>query len=259
MEIEGERKVLQFPNGACIIHGDFRIDNLIVDAEDPFNIVAVLDWEMATLGDPSADLLPVLPRADEGRPLCGDDRGCEGAGAVVLGDHRVGAGGLGGQAGSALNLSGFQPSPRSTSMAKSIVHVIGTIGEPLIGLLAIHKDEFGIDEVTFHKNMPYSHDRICSRRFRWRPNQNELASLKFWQKGRLPAYLGSRSGHLRGGQNYTPSLSGKTVALWPSPAGCSGSTGAGPVTHRTGPQSHCDHRGGWPGRTGTREWLRHVQ
>jgi len=43
-------------SGACIIHGDFRIDNLLVDAEDPFNIVAVLDWEMATLGDPLMDL-----------------------------------------------------------------------------------------------------------------------------------------------------------------------------------------------------------
>ena len=46
-------------------------------------------------------------------------------------------------------------------MGHNIVHVIGTgtIGEPLIGLLAIHKAEFSIDEVTFHKNMPYSHDR----------------------------------------------------------------------------------------------------
>jgi len=43
-------------SGACIIHGDFRIDNLIVDAQDPFNIIAVLDWEMATLGDPLMDL-----------------------------------------------------------------------------------------------------------------------------------------------------------------------------------------------------------
>ena len=43
-------------SGACIIHGDFRIDNLIVDTADPFNIVAVLDWEMATLGDPLMDL-----------------------------------------------------------------------------------------------------------------------------------------------------------------------------------------------------------
>ena len=42
--------------GACIIHGDFRIDNLLTHADDPFNIVAVLDWEMATLGDPLMDL-----------------------------------------------------------------------------------------------------------------------------------------------------------------------------------------------------------
>ncbi len=46
-------------------------------------------------------------------------------------------------------------------MAKNIVHVIGTgtIGEPLIGLLTDHRDDLGIDEVTFYKNMPYSHDR----------------------------------------------------------------------------------------------------
>ena len=34
----------------------------------------------------------------------------------------------------------------------NIVHVVGTgtIGEPLIGLLADHREHFGIDEVTFH-------------------------------------------------------------------------------------------------------------
>lgn len=42
----------------------------------------------------------------------------------------------------------------------NIVHVVGTgtIGEPLIGLLARHRDKFGIDEVTFHKNTPLRHD-----------------------------------------------------------------------------------------------------
>jgi glyceraldehyde-3-phosphate dehydrogenase (NAD(P)) len=37
-----------------------------------------------------------------------------------------------------------------------IVHVVGTgtIGEPLIGLLADHRERFGIDEVTFHKRTP---------------------------------------------------------------------------------------------------------
>ncbi len=39
---------------AAIVHGDYRLDNAIVDEHD--RIAAVLDWEMATLGDPLADL-----------------------------------------------------------------------------------------------------------------------------------------------------------------------------------------------------------
>ena len=44
---------------------------------------------------------------------------------------------------------------------KRIVHVVGTgtIGEPLIGLLAEYRKEFGLDEVTFHKRTPLSHER----------------------------------------------------------------------------------------------------
>jgi aminoglycoside phosphotransferase (APT) family kinase protein len=38
-----------------IVHGDYRLDNVMVD-HDLRRIVAVLDWEMATLGDPLADL-----------------------------------------------------------------------------------------------------------------------------------------------------------------------------------------------------------
>lgn len=42
---------------ATVVHGDYRIDNMIVDPEQPrAPIRAVLDWEMATLGDPLADL-----------------------------------------------------------------------------------------------------------------------------------------------------------------------------------------------------------
>lgn len=40
----------------CVIHGDFRFDNLVLDAGDPLRIIGVLDWELATLGDPLMDL-----------------------------------------------------------------------------------------------------------------------------------------------------------------------------------------------------------
>jgi aminoglycoside phosphotransferase (APT) family kinase protein len=40
----------------CVIHNDFRLDNLVLDPADPTRIVGVLDWEMATLGDPLMDL-----------------------------------------------------------------------------------------------------------------------------------------------------------------------------------------------------------
>jgi aminoglycoside phosphotransferase (APT) family kinase protein len=39
----------------ALLHGDYRLDNVLVDPAGP-RITAVLDWEMATLGDPLADL-----------------------------------------------------------------------------------------------------------------------------------------------------------------------------------------------------------
>lgn len=46
------------PNPArpAIVHGDFKLDNLMLDARDPSRLVAVFDWEMAALGDPLVDL-----------------------------------------------------------------------------------------------------------------------------------------------------------------------------------------------------------
>jgi aminoglycoside phosphotransferase (APT) family kinase protein len=39
-----------------LIHNDFRLDNLVLAPEDRLRIVGVLDWEMATVGDPLMDL-----------------------------------------------------------------------------------------------------------------------------------------------------------------------------------------------------------
>ena len=39
-----------------IVHGDYRLDNTMMALDDPGRIVAVLDWEMSTLGDPLTDL-----------------------------------------------------------------------------------------------------------------------------------------------------------------------------------------------------------
>jgi aminoglycoside phosphotransferase (APT) family kinase protein len=40
----------------CITHNDFRFDNVVLDRNDPTRIIGVLDWELATLGDPWMDL-----------------------------------------------------------------------------------------------------------------------------------------------------------------------------------------------------------
>ena len=40
----------------CLIHNDFRFDNVVLNPANPFEVIGVLDWEMATLGDPLMDL-----------------------------------------------------------------------------------------------------------------------------------------------------------------------------------------------------------
>ena len=39
-----------------IVHGDYRLDNTMLAADDPGRIAAVLDWEMSTLGDPLTEV-----------------------------------------------------------------------------------------------------------------------------------------------------------------------------------------------------------
>jgi aminoglycoside phosphotransferase (APT) family kinase protein len=43
-------------SGAALIHNDYKYDNLVLAPDDLTRIVAVLDWEMATVGDPLMDL-----------------------------------------------------------------------------------------------------------------------------------------------------------------------------------------------------------
>ncbi|WP_299041873.1 phosphotransferase family protein [uncultured Tateyamaria sp.] len=61
-----------------LVHGDYRIDNMIFEA-DGTRCLAVLDWELSTIGHPYADLASVimqwqLPAGPQGRGLMGVDR-----------------------------------------------------------------------------------------------------------------------------------------------------------------------------------------
>jgi aminoglycoside phosphotransferase (APT) family kinase protein len=59
-------------SGSSLIHNDYKFDNLVLDPDDLSRIVAVLDWEMATIGDPLMDLGTTLGywiQADDPEPL----------------------------------------------------------------------------------------------------------------------------------------------------------------------------------------------
>ena len=43
-------------SGASLIHNDYKLDNLVLNPEEPTEIIGVLDWEMSTVGDPLMDL-----------------------------------------------------------------------------------------------------------------------------------------------------------------------------------------------------------
>ncbi|UJJ30324.1 phosphotransferase family protein [Halopseudomonas maritima] len=44
----------------CLIHNDWRFDNVVLSAQQPTRVIGVLDWELATLGDPLMDLGTML-------------------------------------------------------------------------------------------------------------------------------------------------------------------------------------------------------
>lgn len=55
-------------SGATIVHGDYRLGNVVLAPEPPGRVAAVLDWELATLGDPLLDvgyLLASWPQTGE--------------------------------------------------------------------------------------------------------------------------------------------------------------------------------------------------
>jgi aminoglycoside phosphotransferase (APT) family kinase protein len=54
-----------------IVHGDYRLDNTMLASDDPGRVVAVLDWEMSTLGDPLTDLGLFLVYSGAGGEVAG--------------------------------------------------------------------------------------------------------------------------------------------------------------------------------------------
>ncbi|MCF3933078.1 phosphotransferase family protein [Acuticoccus sp. M5D2P5] len=65
-----------------LVHGDFRIDNLLFDMREP-RCVAVLDWELSTIGYPFADLAAMIMQWH--MPVGVEERGLAGADRAALG------------------------------------------------------------------------------------------------------------------------------------------------------------------------------
>ncbi len=70
-------------------------------------------------------------------------------------------------------------------MQRKIIHVVGTgtIGEPLIGLLADYKEQLGLDEITFHKNSALKNDSsklvgLLKRGARLAVDENKMKDFK---------------------------------------------------------------------------------
>lgn len=77
-----EEHLVEDDGAVSVVHGDYRIDNMIFDPDRP-ELIALLDWELSTLGHPFADLAYQcmhwrLPHQGAFRGLAGVDRAAEG-------------------------------------------------------------------------------------------------------------------------------------------------------------------------------------
>jgi aminoglycoside phosphotransferase (APT) family kinase protein len=51
-----ERRIPADPKRASMVHGDYKLDNVMLDPVEPWRITGVFDWEMSAIGDPLVDL-----------------------------------------------------------------------------------------------------------------------------------------------------------------------------------------------------------
>jgi aminoglycoside phosphotransferase (APT) family kinase protein len=66
--IEWLRARLPPSPAVTIVHNDYKLDNMLLDAQDPSQVTALLDWDMCTIGDPLMDLgylLALWPESSE--------------------------------------------------------------------------------------------------------------------------------------------------------------------------------------------------
>ena len=79
MDRLAERLAASVPahSSAALVHGDYRLDNVLFDIAPVLAPTAVLDWEMSTLGDPLADLgllMVYWPDPDDPHPAVNPGR-----------------------------------------------------------------------------------------------------------------------------------------------------------------------------------------
>jgi aminoglycoside phosphotransferase (APT) family kinase protein len=55
-----EERIPEDPPRPALVHGDYKLDNIMLDEQHPERLVAVFDWEMSAVGDPLVDLGIIL-------------------------------------------------------------------------------------------------------------------------------------------------------------------------------------------------------